>query len=369
MKKYLIAGVFVSALLLLAIDCQPSARSANHDDAFSSDKLVVLSADGIKRTVVLASPAAAFNPRQNVIWCATFQLEWNETRALVGEDLHFNPESPIVSELNKSSFSTNDLDATSYVALAGFIKDGIHQRIRESLSRKFGGAATPRFIPAKDSRPQDIVAYSYLFKNLEFETPFESIQEPLLFEGAELPAFGMSSPKNGREQMAAQVDILEYTGPDDFVIELKTKSAGDHLVVAKIRPGGTFAETIGSVESRIKTVQPQKCLPMDELVIPKFNFEIIRQYTEITGAKLIVQNTNVARDLIVTSAIQDIRFQMDEKGVRLKSESHLSFACAKRPEPSHLMIFDKPFLLMLKRSEAKVPYFAIWIENPELLAR
>src|SRR4051812_24457439 len=113
MKKFLIPGIFIGALLILSIDCPLLPGSANHDDAFDKSKLVVLSANELKHTIVIATPAAAFDPRKNVLWCVTFQLAWNETRALVGEDLHFTPEAPLVSELNQSTFSTNDLDTAS----------------------------------------------------------------------------------------------------------------------------------------------------------------------------------------------------------------------------------------------------------------
>jgi hypothetical protein len=31
------------------------------------------------------------------------------------------------------------------------------------------------------------------------------------------------------------------------------------------------------------------------------------------------------------------------------------------------LVFDKPFLILLKRREAKRPYFALWVGNAELL--
>ena len=31
------------------------------------------------------------------------------------------------------------------------------------------------------------------------------------------------------------------------------------------------------------------------------------------------------------------------------------------------MVFDKPFLIMLQRSDAKTPYFALWVGNADLL--
>ena len=33
------------------------------------------------------------------------------------------------------------------------------------------------------------------------------------------------------------------------------------------------------------------------------------------------------------------------------------------------MIFDKPFLIILERANAKMPYFALWVDNAELLVR
>jgi hypothetical protein len=56
----------------------------------------------------------------------------------------------------------------------------------------------------------------------------------------------------------------------------------------------------------------------------------------------------------------------------LRSESHISLGCSKSappPLPQHVMVFDRPFLIMLQRSDADVPYFALWVENPEILAK
>jgi len=32
-----------------------------------------------------------------------------------------------------------------------------------------------------------------------------------------------------------------------------------------------------------------------------------------------------------------------------------------------LMIFDTPFLVLMQRVDAQTPYFALWVDNPELL--
>lgn len=109
----------------------------------------------------------------------------------------------------------------------------------------------------------------------------------------------------------------------------------------------------------------------DVLKIPKMNYDIYRSYSELIGKKLNVQNPEIAQDLLVLSAGQSIRFQMDEEGVKLKSESQMSFGCSAsvEPIPQHIMIFDKPFLLLLKNRNSDIPYFAMWINNPELLMK
>ncbi len=54
----------------------------------------------------------------------------------------------------------------------------------------------------------------------------------------------------------------------------------------------------------------------------------------------------------------------------LKSESMIALACksAIEKDPPNL-IFDKPFLVLLKLATSDKPYFAMWVDNPEVLVR
>jgi hypothetical protein len=84
---------------------------------------------------------------------------------------------------------------------------------------------------------------------------------------------------------------------------------------------------------------------------------------------LLPQTNRVATDLRVLSAVQNTRFELNEKGVELRSESHIGLGCSAQPRPAipHKLIFDKPFLIVLERADAPMPYFALWIGNTELL--
>ncbi len=339
-----------------------------HDDAFTDEGLLKADAPDLKRTVVTPHLEMPLTSDENVLWCGSFQLAWNETCSLVGEDLHFSDEPAMVGILNKKTFTKQHLDAESYVAVAGFVGDGVHGEIRRQLEDTFKGRATPRYIPSEllTPRPQDIVTYSYLFKNLEFKVPFERIEKPLVFGTDRIPCFGIGEEHKPKHfEMLGQFVILDYQGEDDFVIEFKTKSDHDRVIMAKMQPEATLDATVEAIQKRAANPEPTQPQVGDILKVPKLNFDVTRGYGELQGKNLLVKN------LTVLSALQNIRFQFDEKGVRLRSESHMGFGCsaAAPPQTKHVMVFDKPFLIMLQRSEADVPYFALWVGNPELLVK
>jgi len=368
MRRWLVPAVLVAAGATLCLRITASAE--RHDDVFTGEGLLVAKAETLKATLVTPHLEVPIQPGRNVLWCGTFQLVWNEIGTLVGGDIHFDQDTPEVEALNRKAFARGDLDEASHVSLAGFVGEGIFDRIPRALRAKFGGKASPHYLPAPHvgMRPQDIVGYSYLFKHLEFAMPFERLDQPLDFAGTPLPAFGLGPYKSAQSRMLPQVRLFAYEGPDDFVIELRSKAKEDQLILAKVSSAATLGETVEAVVRRTAAA-PEEAVPGDILAVPLANFDITREYGELYGRRLVAKNPQVARDLVVLSALQNIRFQMDEKGVRLRSESPMSFGCASvvGPRPTHVMIFDKPFLLLMKRTAARTPYFALWVDNPELL--
>ena len=372
MRAWQTCSILVACVALLNLG--PSACLPEHERAFSNEGLLTAAAGDLKATVVTPHLEAPLAHSTNVLWCGTFQLVWNEICTLVGGDLHFTDDPPMVEPMNRKAFTREDLDEASYVALAGYVRDGIFDAIPKALQEKFGRRATPHYLPPPNvtPRPQDIVGYAYLFKHLEFAVPFERLDERLDFSGLALPAFGLGPYKRSQDRILPQVLILDYVGPDDFIIELATKSKGDRLILAKVAPGATLGKTVADVQKRADAPARTAAVPGDRLAAPLLNFDITRTYDELYAAgTLVATNPDIAKDLWVLSAIQNVRFQMDERGVRLRSESHLALGCSAHtePQPQHVMIFNRPFLILLKRVGARDPYFALWIDNAELLVR
>lgn len=373
MKRCLAVCAVCLAAATIAVPVRPEAGAV--DDGFDNAQLLQLNADQLKSARVSAYLEAPIEKGTSVLWCASFQLAWDAACGLVGEDLHFAGREPeTVGHLNRHTLAKGDLDQSSYVAVADFMRNNPHAAIRRELARKFGSGIAPRFLPPPEltPRPQDIIAYAFLLKHLEFEVPFERLDQPLAFGGVEVSAFGIGEEhKPGHAAMYPQVRVLDYGSRDDFVIELLTKSAHDRMILAKVAPQKTLLDTVRSVQKRAANDQRDIATAGDVLKVPRLNFDITRKYHELLDLKLQVANPEVAGDLQILSAVQNTRFQMDEKGVRLKSESHIAFGCGEQRlvRRNRDMIFDRPFLILLERANAKCPYFALWVDNAELLVR
>ena len=81
-----------------------------------------------------------------------------------------------------------------------------------------------------------------------------------LFGRTHVECFGFEKGKPGVAPLLPQVRIHDYKGTNDFVIELKTKSPLDRVILAKVAPGETLAATIASVQKRAAKVSKSESL-------------------------------------------------------------------------------------------------------------
>ena len=329
------------------------------------DDLLDVNADELKTSVVTAHLEQPLEAGKNVLWCSTFQLAWNEACDLVGEDLHVENEPSMVAVLDKRSATKADLDEPSYLAMAGWTADGIVGKIRAAIAAKFPQEAPPR-LPGEVPGDARFVTYAFLTKDLRFAEPFEPIDQ-MDFGGAPVRAFGLTKDTGRAGRIAEQIMILDYrneTGkPDEFVVELKTQSAGDRLILAKVTPAATLGETIRDVRNRIEKGTEIQGDRHNRLKVPKLNFKVLKSYGDLLDKPLRCANEKLSGRVLAV-ALQSIRFRLDEHGALLRSEAMAADAAASMVGP---LIFDGPFLILLQRTDATTPYFALWVDNAELL--
>lgn len=108
----------------------------------------------------------------------------------------------------------------------------------------------------------------------------------------------------------------------------------------------------------------------DEVIIPKLNFNIETNYSTLEGNRFSSNKQNFQ----IETAWQRTAFILDESGAEIESEAEIVVAVEEmeeeyeKPKPKK-MIFDKPFLILLKRTDSKNPYFGLWTTNTELLTK
>ena len=358
-RKHLMIAVPLLAVVVVWAGCSRSKHVQEPDEPTSHAEIVgpaavKANADQLPGTVVTPHLECEIAPGKNVLWCATFQIAWNELCDLLGGPIQGSVARVTVSILNKRAVTRRDLDEASYVAMAGYITrdtNDIRQKIIRELDHKFKGTASPELLRVLDSAPTGFWAsYAYLFKELPFERAFERMRRSLMFADREVESFGIKQlldEDKDEVKAANQVLVYDYKSVDDFIVELKTQSKSDRLILAKIPPGRTLADMVAAVWTRLQQSTPGSMPRHADLFIPVIDFDVLRHYHELAGIGIALQQT---------------RFKLSERGAILKSESVMVKAAAFKN-----LVFDKPFLVMIQRTNAGQPYFALWVANAELL--
>ncbi|MBL8819686.1 MAG: DUF1559 domain-containing protein [Planctomyces sp.] len=328
------------------------------------------------RTDVLPVPTMPIVTDRNYLYCATFRIAWDGLRQTPGSPVNLKPMSPISSELNRLAYSRNNLDPDTYFAATVDSTDAA--KMKDELQQRFPGAAGPTTSPA-DEKAKGLVIFAYLLKSLPFADAFDGNTTPLLFPDnstkTRVASFG-GSP--GRYQ----VHIADYRTDEDFIIELKTESKRDVMLLAKIPAESTMQATIDRILKRVTSPNPlhtRFTLEWNEdLLIPKLSFNIRKSYDQLLGCELVDrpiskdQSENVE---LISQAEQATAFVLNERGAKLESTAEIEGFVSEfgddAPPPPPPKIrkfhFDRPYLVLLREQQSSEPYFAVWIANTELM--
>jgi len=371
-KSTMVAVACVVLCWLVGAGCTDPSKPASGPGQ-SQDFGELVAATALAETDILPHAEGTITPGKNCVYCGTFQLAWNEMwDTLVKGPILLEGDPPMVELLNRRDFQASDLADDCYLAAAGSVKDGIVERLRQELKERFPNAD----MEVPDAEEETLIyAYAYLEKTLPFRAAFDRLEEPLRFpkgdNAAPVAAFGTKSfTMNCRrdEILEEQMTVLSYTSDDEFVLRLNSTSTNDEMILAKIPPKETLAETIADARQRIERggveEYRQTLQPDESLIIPVVSLNVHRRYTELIDRHLKNEGLNL---LYVNEASQGIRFRLDETGAKLSSEAEFAIG-AELEQPRHF-VFDKPFLLYLKEKDSNAPYFAIWIETAEVLEK
>lgn len=355
---------FIFLLLKINILNDKNSNVMNSTKNFNTE----VGKQNLNNTIITPYMNSQIVTGNNLVYCSTFQLAWNELKDnIIKGNIIIDGNPAGANFLNEGLSRKNDISEKYYVAMAGYNKDNIIGKINRKLKEKFGASA-PK-VTEKLVYPEDILAYSYLNVDLQFMYKFNELNQPINFKNTKVNAFGIKKYNYSDAKIGNQVNILYYKNDSDFIINLKTQNSKDEIILANIDPQNTLLDTINDVNSRVKVPQKQGLNIDDTLEIPVIHLYAKKDFSEFENRRLL---NSGFEQYEIAKAVQDINFNLDNSGAKLKSEAEITVKITARnpnmnPKKQKHLIFNKPFLLMLKQQGKTYPYFAMWIDNSNML--
>lgn len=296
--------------------------------------------------------------KNDTIWCGTFQLIWNDLKnGLAKQDIVFTPQMTVIENLNKETFTTEDISDKYYYKKIGSPSIELKKEIEKGIKDKFN--ETSEILDDfewANRDPGDYFLYAMLKKEFKFEKAFEELKNGKFGDYEDVKYFGIES--DDMDELAKQVDVLYYKSKDDFAIKLHTKQE-DEVILCKNPEGNTFNEIYQNIMQEEKQYDGTKRLKEGELLkIPNIKLKEKNEFKEIQDKVFKFSNGD---EYTIEQAIQTIEFELDREGGKIKSEAGIMANLESAiviPEKLREFFIDDTFAIFLIEEGKNTPYFA-----------
>lgn len=324
-----------------------------------------------------------FSGTNSVVHCPTLQIAWDGLKRIVDGPVEMENQDALVQQLNNAMCPPGTLPEKAYVAMAGFANQGIVGKLEKSLRDKFGREAPALPLILSDERTA-IVTYSYLHRTLPFPRKFSRSKTLALHfrSGSTSDAvqfFGATQRRAA--DFSSQVEILHYSGKDDFILRLSSRIKDEFIVLAKIRQPDTLLAGVDTIRKHLQAerkdfirlkVNGKKEFYLntlcrgDLLVIPVVDLSVAANLPELCDRRFLNKGFG---EFWLHQVYQDVDFKMDETGATVRSTA---YGAAFGAEPSssskpRRFVFNKPFMVTLWKDKAQLPYLTLWVASPDVL--
>ena len=295
---------------------------------------------------------------QDRVWVGTFQIVWNDFMDKIAfNQIKFPTGTPqIVNELNRQEFTVNELSEKCYYKYFGGVTKNTKKTIERAIKRKFNEKSD--LLSQLDLSPNKnkILIYAMLKKDFQFPYSFDKLGTST-FRDTEAEFFGIHP--NSPNELDKIVSVLFYNGTSDFAVKLSSKG-NDEIYLYKTSNTKPFNFIYADMLKKQAQYEGEKEFAAQDLLkIPNLKFFEEKTFEEMEGQR--VKGTN----LVIDKAMETVQFEMDNTGVKLKSEAAMaimktSFEPAKNPR---YFYFDDTFIVFLKEKDKKKPYFALRVHD------
>ena len=365
--KFLIIGAILITLLIIVVIL------INKTNIIGETATKLQQADGI--TVI---PTMRDTITTDSSWCGTFQLVWNDMKNdVVKNDVIFTPQEEMVDNLNKEEFTQDMLSDEYYFKIYGpkslELKEQIENGIREKFNQESDilndfDWSTSELDDSNNANVRRYFFYVMLYREFEFLQEFDKLENGKFGNKYnDIEYFGID--ESTKNSVGNQIDVLYYNSKDDFAIIVNTKT-DDEVIFCKSPQGKNFNEIYENMNKESESYTGSKTFKdVDQFKAPNLTFNEKREYTELQDKEFKTADP-IYDTAKIEKAIQTIKFSLDEKGGKIKSEAGIISSLSptsvdtkpKTDEPRYFYV-DDTFTIFLREKGKSLPYFAGRVED------
>lgn len=297
---------------------------------------------------------------QDRVWVGTFQLVWNDFMdKIIHNPIRFREGTPVmVQELNKQEFTTADISDKSYYKTTCKVTQKTKKEISKAIKKKFKESSDLLDKLELTPRNDMYLIYAMLKKDFEFINAFDKLGKSEFGNNQRAEYFGISHKSN--KKLDDGVYVLFYNSKNDFAVKLATKD-NDEVYLYKNSSNKPFNYIYSDMNKKEQAFNGNAMFKKnDELKVPNIKFFEEKSFNELTGKRIMGTN------LVINQAMETIKFNMNNKGVELKSEAAMGIARTSLEPPEEApryFYFDDTFVIFLKEKGKNNPYFALRVND------
>ena len=330
-KEYLPTFIIIVILLGLLVYYYAFYDSREEKNTFKEVKVV---------------PTLISKLENNSVWCAPFQLIWNDLKNdIVKEDVVFinDENNQTVLDLNQESFKESDISDNYYYKKHGYMTLDLKKEIEKGLKDKFDEKSDILDQFKFENNSKNYLLYAMLYRKFEFVNPFDILDDD---------TFGIN--KDSNSILDSNVKVLYYEDYNNYAVKLITK---DHDEVILVK-GKNNLNTFNEIYQGLNINQESNFEEDDTISINNFNLKLKASFPELE--KKEIKNSSYYID----QTIQTINFTLDNKGGKVKSEAAMIMKNTAVLSGRHFNFTDN-YVLFLKEENKNIPYFAMKVDNIE----
>lgn len=333
--------------------------------------------------VTLAHPAQPFKTGDTVVWSPLFQATWAKlTDVAGGLPVATSPPNKLMDDLDNFRWKPAEvMPEGSWQVWGGPSTNEFLNQVNKEAAAITGEPEGP--FRLQDPSPLNFAAFGLLDRAVEFRRAFSrSTKVAMKFRtgSGETPVSFFGVRGSLSDHFRDSVRVLAWRPKDgSHAIEVRCKQENEAVILYRPPVEQDFATAclwIRTWRSQFKTEahsygawDDNLLHESDEVRIPYVSLDSQADLTPLLRGTRAPKNRE---PWIVTRAEQVTKFQLHEKGARVRVEVSMEaepFALASPPVIPRKFIYDRPFFVFLWKDGAEWPYFGSWIGDASVLEK